>query len=587
MSSGARAALVALAILVATGLVYRPVGGFDFVGYGDPESISSNPIVRDAFRPGSLRAAFLEPPYGLWHPLTTYSFVLVRVLFGDSAAPQHLLNLALHGTGALLLFWLLLRATQDAWRSGFAAALFALHPLAVESVAWVSGRQQLLGTCLALGAAHAYLGYVAAPGLGRYLALAGLSLLALLAAPSMAVWPLLLLLLDVWPLGRLREPGALRSVLPEKLPLLLLSAVAGVFALRSAFPDANALPARQLALAVVGAVHTLAAALWPVGLAPLQPAPEPPPLWQLALSLGLLAGLTAACVAVRRRHPYLLVGWLWYAVALLPWLGMATLGLPPRADRYAYLPLVGLGVAAVWGLGSLSGRGLPAARALASGGLAALAVLGLLASRQVTTWRSSTHLYEHALEVSGGSPAIRSALGAALVAEGRHEEAIRVLERGLDGSSELDSKLSYNVGVAYARAGRPGEALAAFDRALATDRDNPEILYQRGQALVALGQHDEAVGVFERVITLAPEQAEAHVALGLAFGRTNRPFDAMRHFQQALELDPRNADARINYAIALFKIGDRRSAVEQVERVLEMHPDHGPAREYLKKMSAP
>ena len=592
-----RAALVAFALVLAAAWVYSPVGDFGFVSYDDPEYVAENAVVRQGLGTAGLRWALREPHHGNWHPLTTLSHMLDVELFGVEPGPAHRVNVGLHVLCALLLFTLLLRTTGALWRSAGVAALFALHPLHVESVVWISERKDVLCTVFALASAHAYVGYVRSPGAGRYLLVLLLFAAGLLAKPMLVTWPFVLLLLDVWPLRRFDPVGGasrgtrralLERALLEKVPLLVLAGVSSavtVWAQRSsgALKSVELYPlGERLANALVSYVLYLRKSVWPTDLAVLYPYPESLPAWQVLGSAALLVLVTLGCVRLRRRHPHLIVGWLWYLGTLVPVIGIVQVGAQPYADRYTYIPLIGLFIAGVYSLGDAlerSRRLLPGVAVLAG---AALAVLSFVASRQVGVWHDSVSLYRHALRVTDGNAVIHNNLGIALVDQGRYDEAIHVYQDGLAFRSDFVHVLRYNAGIAQSRAGRHAEALVLFDQVLRIDPRHEEALFHKARALVALGRLEEAKRALERVVELAPEAAEPHLELGLVLGKLGAPAPAKHHFARVLEIQPLHADARINLAIAHLKTGDSQAAIREFEQVLRLRPGHEVAARYLE-----
>jgi tetratricopeptide (TPR) repeat protein len=587
-----------LGLVLATAWVYSPVGDFGFVSYDDPEYVAENKVVRQGIGSAGLRWALRNPHHGNWHPLTSLSHMLDVEVFGLEPGAMHRVNVGLHLLNVLLLFALLWRATRSCWRSAAVAALFALHPLHVESVVWISERKDVLSTALALATAHAYLSYVRSPCARRYLLVLLLFAAGLLAKPMLVTWPFVLLLLDVWPLRRFdsvvgaeRAPrrALLVRALLEKLPLFALSCILSVVALwaqRSggALKSTELHPlGERLANAVVSYVAYLRKSVWPTDLAVLYPYPESLSGWQVVGSAALLIAVTVACLRLRRRRPHAIVGWLWYLGTLVPVIGIVQVGAQPYADRYTYIPLIGLFIAVVWGLGGVvesRRRLLPAAAVLAG---VALVALSLLASRQVAVWQDSVSLYQHALRVTEKNAILYNNLGIALVDQWRYDEAIRVYAQGLAFRSDFMHVLHYNAGIAESRVGGHAEALVHFDGALRLDPGYEEVLFHKARSLAALGRLEEARQVLARVVELAPATAEPQVELGLVLGKLGAPALARQHFARALEIQPSHVDARINLAIAYLKTGDPEAATQELEQVLRLSPGHDAAAHYLEE----
>lgn len=592
-------AVAALGLLALTAAVYLPTGDFGYVSYDDPEYVVKSALVRGGLGLSGVGAAFARVHHGNWHPLTTLSYMLEAEDAGTDLDPglQHRVNVALHLLGALLLFLFLRRATGAPWRCLAVSALFALHPLQVESVAWIAQRKNVLSTFFAFASALAYVGYVHAPGVGRYAAAYALFAAGLFSKAMLVTWPFVLLLLDSWPLRRIEPgqggwPGSLRRVLVEKAPMLVLSvAVSGITlwaqheggALRST--DLVPLGAR-IANALVAYVAYLRMAVWPTGLAVLYPYPDGLPIAAAVGSAAILIAITALCVWQRRARPYLLVGWLWYLGTLVPVIGLVQVGAQSHADRYSYVPLVGIFVAVVWSAGDLVAARAWLRPVAAAAMVGVLGTLALLSARQVAVWKDSVTLYRHALEVTEGNPIMHNNLGIALVDQDRVDEAIGVYAAGLRLPSQIPHVLHYNAGIALAMRGRYTDALAAFEQVLRADPGHAEALYHRGRTLRALGRLGEARRDLERVVALAPGEADPLVELGLTLGQLGELDPARRRFEQALEIQPAHLDARINLAIAWLKSGDAAAAAAELERVLERSPGHPAALRYLEAARA-
>jgi tetratricopeptide (TPR) repeat protein len=468
-------AAVALGLLLSVAFVYLPTGGYPFVPLDDPDYVLSNPVVRQGLTAEGASWAFTTFATGNWHPLAWLSHMADVSLFGVDPGMHHLVNAALHAANAILLFGFLAGATGARWRSAFAAALFALHPLHVEPVAWVSERKELLCAFFALSSIVAYRWYAARPGVIRYLAVAGTFALALLSKPMAVTLPFLLLLLDWWPLGRLR-PGDLASVRRlalEKVPLLLMSVGASAVTLVAqqgggAIRTLEEIPfGWRVANALASYAAYLRQAAWPSGLAVLYPHPgDGLSIAVAAFSALLLAGVTVAAVRGRDRFRWLLPGWLWFLGMLVPVIGLVQAGAQARADRYAYLPLAGLVVIAAWGGEALFRRLATGKRAAAAVACAILAALALLARTQAGYWKDGPTLYTRALRVTERNWKAHYGLGTALLGEGRDGEALRSFEAALAIRPEF-AEAHTNAGVALMRMGRAEEAAAHFREALA------------------------------------------------------------------------------------------------------------------------
>ena len=471
--------LFCLFLVLAVVAVYGRAFDFGFVTFDDDSYVWANPLVRDGFVPGTVARAFSYTLHN-WHPLTWLSLAADAQLFGLEPGWFHLTNVFLHLASAVLLFSVLHGATRSFWPSAMAAALFALHPLNVESVAWISERKNVLSTFFWMLGLLAYLRYAERPGPVRYLGVAACLALGLMAKAAVMSFPVALLVLDFWPLRRLPLPeggpgerrrawARIRGLALEKLPLFCISAAAAALAMQAIARTGGAVEGVPLGLragqALVAAATYLGQLAWPAGLAMYYPYSRSLPGWEAAGAALLLAAITAAALAARRSRPYLLAGWVWFLATLAPMSGLAQSGnWPAHADRYAYLPQVGVFLAlCFWGWESAA-RGRAARRMLLAGCLAVLAGLSVAAFRQVGVWEDSRTLYAHALEVTEGNWLAHAQLGIVCQAEGD----LAAAERHLGEAVRLNpgyARAAYNLGVVYARTGRCGQAAGQIGRA--------------------------------------------------------------------------------------------------------------------------
>lgn len=566
---GRIAALIVPALLVVTlAAVYAQVRTFAFVNLDDQQYVTSNPVVLRGLTWDGVGWAFGGFHAANWHPLTWLSHMADVTLFGLDAGAHHLVNVALHALNALLLFAFLRRATGATWRSAAVAALFAVHPLHVESVAWVSERKDVLSALFFFLTIHAWIGHTRRPGAGRYVAVAALFVLGLLAKPMLVTLPFVLLLVDVWPLGRLASggdgegvPSRAARLVAEKLPLLALAAASSLVTWLAqssggAAASAEVVPlGARVANAVVSYVVYLVRTAWPSGLAAFYPHPslagDGIPTWKVAGALLLLLAITAAVVRERSRRPYLLFGWLWFVGTLVPVIGLVQVGEQGLADRYTYLPLTGPFVAAAWGGAELLGRLRPPALAWGAA-LAPVVALALVARAQAATWRDSVALHGRALEVTDRNWNAWNGLGDAL-----------------------------------ADAGRPQEAIGAYQEAL---RIRPRLAAAwngLGAAHGQLGAHADAIARFEEALRIRPGYADAWYNLGTAHGSLGRHARAAECFRAALRLRPDDARAWQNLGVASLLSGDLPAARESFERLTRLAPARARELDALLRAAAP
>jgi tetratricopeptide (TPR) repeat protein len=512
---------VPLLLVALVWAVYWSVGSNGFVAYDDPGYIQENPVVKLGLTADGVRWAFTTWTIANWHPLTWLSHMLDVQLFGVEPAWHHRENVLWHCANTLLLLAFLGRTTGGWWRSALVAALFSVHPLRVESVAWISERKDVLSTFFFLLALLAYAAYARRQGALRYLAVALAFALGLLAKPMVVTLPALLLLLDVWPLRRLPagrlSATALWPLLREKLPLFALSAVSSAVtflaqARGGAVRSVVGLPfSARAANAVVSAASYLGKTLWPTDLAVLYPHPgyRPGgiPAWKVAFATALLLGITAIALREVRRRPYLLAGWGWYLVTVLPVIGLVQVGQQGMADRYTYLPLIGPVFAAVWAAAEGAEKLRMPRAALAVAGLVLVLGAAWIARVQVGYWRDTLTLFDH---------------------------ATRVTE---------DNRIAWkNVGSARFERGEPAEALAAFAEATRIDPEDPDLWFDQGMALSALGRYREATSRFEQAIRLEPSDGESWFNLGITWAKLRQPDRVAAVAQRLRPLDPVRAD---------------------------------------------
>ncbi len=535
--------------------IYWQVGGFGFVALDDHLYVYQNPWVTQGLSRNGIVFAFLSGYAANWHPLTWLSHMLDVSLFGVTPGWHHLVNVLLHLVNTLLVFALLRTSTGSTWRSAFVAALFAAHPQHVESVAWISERKDVLSTLFMLLALLAWVGYARGPSARRYLRVAGFFALALLAKPMAVTLPFLLLLLDVWPLGRLARTTAdgLRAgrrmvhLAGEKVPLLLMSAASSamMYAVQRGGGAMGAITAvafrQRLGNALTSCGLYLFRTVWPVHLAAFYPWPavihRPTPVWPIAASAAAFAAISILAWRTRHQRPYLLWGWLWFLGTLVPVIGLVQVGEQARADRYTYLPLLGVFVALTWLLADVGGDTLRLARWRAGVAVSSVALLAILSARQASTWRDSATLYGHALEVTEDNYVAWAGIA-----------AVRL------GLGQL-----------------PG-AIAASEAALRIMPHHPEAWNTRGAALGQLGDPEAAIPCFVEALDTRPSYPEAWKNLGTAYGTLHRYREAATAFARAVELRPEDTEALSSLGLADLLEGDREGASAVLERLRSMDP---------------
>jgi protein O-mannosyl-transferase len=661
----ARVPLVCLLLAAVTLVLFRSVVGFDYVNYDDEDYVTANPHVQGGLTAANVAWAFTTGHSSNWHPLTWISHMLDVELFGKGPAGPHFVNLLFHVANTLLLFLLLRQLTGAFWRSAWVAALFALHPLHVESVAWISERKDVLSAFFGFLTLLAYVGFVrnaegggrwtedraederqrpvaggqqaqganqeaevsdfrppssvlCLPSRGHYWLALLLFALGLMCKPMLVTLPFVMLLLDYWPLGRLRfsSPADIRSgfkrVGLEKVPFVALSAASCVvtFLVQKEGGSVQSLGQYPIALrienAFVSYARYLARTIWPSDLAIYYPYPAHW-VWPLvAFGIVLVAGFSWGALRLGRKHPYAVTGWFWYWGMLIPVIGLVQAGSQSLADRYTYMPLVGVFIVLAWGAGEAFARWrVPAALA----GLAAALPLVACAARttdQVLCWRDSDTLYRQALSATRDNDrahynlacylrqqgrieeaiyhcreAIRinpcyakawCSLGLMLGGQGKLDEAIRCFAGALSADTNYASAYD-NLGFALAARGDFAQAIENYQKALRIEPGNPEVYNNLGNALLAQGKLDEAMTNYRRALGINPRFGAALSNLGVALDRQGKPEEAIRQFAAALRVEPDSARAHFNLGCALARARRLDEAVDHYRSALRIDPD--------------
>jgi tetratricopeptide (TPR) repeat protein len=613
--------IVALCLFAAPLLVYAQVWSFGFICLDDSAYVTANPCVQQGLTPGGLVWSFTAVHDANWIPFTWISLMLDTALYGVRAGGYHITNALLHAANTVLLYWALSRATGSWARSAFVAALFALHPLHVESVAWVAERKDVLSTFFGLLALLTYVRY--ATGAGRWnLAASVLALVAsLLAKQTLVTLPFVFLLLDFWPLGRWKaaEPPsetaaparkrrksgptatkrALRPVplwqrpavrlVAEKTPFFAASAVFSGLALwaqsaSGAVTGFAYMPVSERCMnAIVVYVAYLQKALFPQDLAVYYPHPhENLSRVALGVAAALLVAISVAAVVWIRRFPFVFVGWCWYLGTLVPMIGLVQIGSQQMADRYTYFPLIGIFLAATWLVPEVVPAGVLRTRVLPMAALASLLLLAATTYSQVGYWHDSITLLRHSMECTPDGAAIHEFLGGAELLEGDPNEAVKELERAIRFSPKYGPAHA-NLGTAFQKVGRFDEAAAEYRQAIELGQQSRELYVDLGTVLYNSGQIDAAKAQYRQALEIDPNFAAAHINLALASLTTADYADAIAHSERALELDPGSADCHLYLATALRAQGRLDEALRHLQRASELAPDNPAVREELAR----
>ncbi len=602
-----------LALLLAILAVYSQVAHFDFVNYDDPDYTTGNRHIRAGLTGAGVVWAFTSSYAANWFPLTWLSHMLDYQLYGSNAGGHHVTNLALHVLNTLLLFALLKRMSSNSPASAFVAFVFALHPLHVESVAWIADRKDLLCTLFSLLTIYAYVRFIDKPGTLRYLLMIVAFACALMSKSMAVTLPLVLLLLDYWPLRQFATVSFLRLVV-EKIPLIAMSVAASIVTFlvqRDAGAVLDNVPFElRIENALVSYAVYILKFFWPTNLAVFYPY-APIPLWQPIVAALALTGITAFVMLQWGKRRYLAVGWFWYLLTLGPVIGIVQVGVQARADRYTYFPLIGLAIMLAWRF-----KGFVVKRKWMRPPLALIAVIicaagAIVTWRNVNYWRNSLLLFQHAADVTDDNYVAYANLGWALLPDGHSHEAVGSFTRALaikphfaSAESGLGEALSVdhrydeamphviegvrlepnsaighiNLGAAYSRRGQTEEAAEQYRMALAIDPDNEVAHCGLGVALVEQGRLQEALPQLQESVRLNPDYGDGHYNLGRVYGLQGHPDQATAEFREAIRVQPTNPEAHYNLATALAARELISQAAEEFKLAVDYKPDYVNAR---------
>lgn len=586
--------LFGAALAIVTIMVYSPVTGNAFIDLDDDVYIWRNPMVMAGISWEGLRWAFTTFHESNWHPLTWISHMLDVEFFGVDPQGAHLVNLVLHILNSLLVFVILLRATNAFQLSALVSVLFAVHPMHVESVAWAAERKDVLSAFFGLLTILFHVRHVLEPAARKWYFLGiGSLAMGLLCKPMLVSIPLLLLLMDYWPLARLSgvEGSGVKplKLVREKLPhaaLVLASMVITIVAQKSggAMQGLENIPfSSRLSNMVTAYASYIGSFFRPASMAIYYPHPiDGIAPWKVAGAIALLISVSAVTWLRVRRSPYLFVGWIWFLLTLVPVIGLVQVGGQSMADRYTYMPYIGLAIIVAWGADELR----RAYRALGTPLVAMtclwVVVLAYTAHEQVKRWKDSSTVFAHALSVTDDNIAIEFNFGVVLARQGRPDLAVPHFANAIRISPRFYDAL-FNMGLALASQGRIEQALDHYRRAASVRPESAEVPLNIGAAMAQNGRYDEALEHLEKALKLDPRNAAVHTNIGLILLRRSDYDSAMGHFREAVALDPNSADAQNNIGLGLLLKGSNREAEGHFAKALELDPDHRKARENLQR----
>jgi protein O-mannosyl-transferase len=608
--------LLAALLALVTVALYWPALRCDFVNYDDNVYVTENPHVQGGLTWAGVKWAFGNTQQAAyWAPMMWLSHQLACQLFGLQPWGHHLINVLLHAANTALVFLLFRRLTGATWRSFFVAALFGWHPLRVESVAWVTERKDVLSTCFGLLSLIYYVRFVQQKGarskqqgisdsliLAPYFLSLFFFALGLMSKAMLVTWPLVMLLLDWWPLQRVSSfkfsvssPGPaspvprhppLLTLVVEKLPFFVLAAVAGTVTYMVQKHGHAVVQLEKLPLtarsgnALISYCRYLKKLFWPAGLAVFYPHPGYWPVVQVVLAGGLLLGMTVLCIMARRRHPFMLMGWLWFCGTLVPVIQLVQSGEQAMADRFSYVPLLGVLILVIWTVCELTRRWRYRVMVLSMLGCAVIVLCVGLTRRQLGYWQDSETLFRHALAVTENNYLAHNNLGNVLNKKGQTDAAISQFQEAIRINPDY-ARAHYNLGTILLGKGQINEAISQFQEAIRLDPDYAQAHNNLGDVLYQKGQIEEAIAQFQEAIRLNPDYAQARYNLGNALLRKNLIAEAIRQYQEAIRLKPDYVEAHYNLGTALFMEGQTDEAVSQFQKTIQLNPGYAEAHNNL------
>jgi tetratricopeptide (TPR) repeat protein len=583
-------ALVCLFLAITTLAVYWQVRNYDFVNIDDGSYVYENRHVQSGLALENAIWSFTAIHASNWHPLTSLSHMLDCQLFGMNPGWHHLTNVFFHIANTLLLFFVFRKMTGHLWQSAFVAALFAIHPLHVESVAWISERKDVLSTFFWLLTMWSYAWYVEHQRIDRYLLVFLFFILGLMSKPMLVTLPFVLILLDFWPLNRIQIEQAdssgstkqwpiLRRIVLEKIPFLAIVLISSVitFLVQKHSGAVNSLDMAPLfsriTNALVSYVGYIGKMVWPSSMAVLYPFPHMIPWWKVAGAGFFLISISLLAIRGIKQRPYLAVGWFWYIGTLVPVIGLVKVGNHSMADRYTYIPFIGLFIIIAWGISEFVKRWRLAKTFLPVMAAAILFIFMAVTFYQVQYWENSVTLFEHTLEVTSNNSIAHNNLGNALEKQGRVEEAIKHYMEALRVKPDY-AKAHNNLGIALQGQDRVEEAIKHHMEALRVKPDYADAHNNLGIALQAQGRVEEAIKHHMEALRIMPDFAKAHNNLGTALQAQGRMDDAVKHYIEALRIKPDYEHAHYNLGITLQAQGRMDDAVKHYVEAVRIKPDY-------------
>ncbi len=572
--------IVVLLLAVVTIAAYLPVLRADYVNFDDQSYVTLNPYVQSGLTAEEFKWAFNVGYSGNWHPLTWISHMLDRQMFGPGPAAPHAVNLLLHLANTLLLLFVLNRITKSLWKSAIVAALFAVHPTHVESVAWISERKDVLSTLFWMLTMWAYVRYTESPNLKRNAVMLVFFALGLMSKPTLVTLPLVFLLLDYWPLGRWSvSPWRL---VKEKLPLFALSVASCVVtyqAHQGTVAATTLLPiSSRITNALAAYLDYIGMMLWPAKLAVFYPHPASLPIWHVMAAVVVLVAVTALVMRSARSRPYLVVGWLWYLIVLAPMIGLVQVGSQSMADRYTYVSFIGLFIMIAWGVGesirlrtSYSGQ----VGVWECGGAGVSELAGVTKSKRRKRMQEPqrpAYTWSSVLPVVVASSMLIAALAVGTWRQAGYWRDSLTLWSHAQSVTTSNALAHAGLGTALYGIGQFGEAASEYEQAVRIEPNFAEAYGGLGATYSALGMYNEAANSFEQTVRIDPSRANAYFGLGDAYGKLGRYSKAADAYKQVIRLNPNDADAHFNVGLAYVLLGNKTLAAQEYKILEKLNP---------------
>ncbi|MCK5722984.1 MAG: tetratricopeptide repeat protein, partial [Gammaproteobacteria bacterium] len=557
--------IISLLLIAAILISYWQVKDFDFICFDDKPYVTENRRVQSGLTVKGFIWAFTTFHASNWHPLTWLSHMLDCELYGLNPMGHHWTSLHIHIANTLLLFFILQYMTGALWRSAFVAALFALHPLHVESIAWVAERKDVLSTFFGMLALLAYCRYAKQPSLAGYLLIILFLSMGLMAKPMLVTLPFLLLLLDFWPLERLRFVTVFRLVL-EKIPLFVPVIISSclTFMAQQSSGAVKSLESFPLTVRAANAFVSYASyavkAIWPHNLTVFYPHPgNSLPLWQVFGAILLVGGASVLAIRSLKKYPYIAVGLFWYLGTLVPVIGLIQVGPQAMADRYTYIPMTGLFIIIAWGFSDLSTKWHYRKIVLTLFAVIILSVLAVSTFFQLGYWRSSIALFEYAVNITENNYLAHNNLGAALLEKGKFDKAVLHIKESLRIEPGCKAAL-YNLGAALSAQGKLDKAVLHYNDVLKINPEDAIVHNNLADVLSGQGKLDEAVLHYNKALKINSDHADAHCSLGSLLARQNKFKEAIFHLAEAIRINPDYAEAYNEIGVILFQQGKYKKA---------------------------